>query len=140
MSPENTMAPPTSQKRIDANRRNAQKSSGPRTAEGKSRSRFNRLEHGLAAPVPVLPGEDPAAFQARVDAVVESFAPQNQMGLNTQSARPSRALGAGLPTPPWARPKVSKICQLSVVRCTGSNPGHARALLRGAALSTRPWA
>ncbi len=82
MSPENTMAPPTSQKRIDANRRNAQRSTGPRTPEGKSRSRFNGLRHGLAATVRVLPGEDPAAFQARVDAVVESFAPQNQVQVN----------------------------------------------------------
>ncbi len=79
MSPENTLAPPTSQKRIDANRRNAKKSTGPRTPEGKSRSRFNGLRHGLAATVPVLPGEDPAAFQARVDAVMESVAPQNQV-------------------------------------------------------------
>jgi hypothetical protein len=73
------MTTQTSQKRIDANRRNAQKSTGPRTPEGKSRSRFNRLQHGLASTVPVLPGEDPAAFQARVDAVMESFAPQNQV-------------------------------------------------------------
>ncbi|MGO9466805.1 MAG: hypothetical protein ACLQVF_21905 [Isosphaeraceae bacterium] len=79
MSPENTVAPPTSQKRIDANRKNAQRSTGPRTPEGKSRSRFNGLQHGLAATVPVLPGEDPAAFQARVDAVMDSFAPQNQV-------------------------------------------------------------
>jgi len=73
------MTTQTSQKRFDANRRNAEKSTGPRTPEGKSRSRFNRLEHGLAATVPVLPGEDPTAFQARVDAVVESFGPQNQV-------------------------------------------------------------
>jgi len=88
MSPEITMARPTSQKRIDANRRNACKSTGPRTPEGKSRSRFNRLQHGLAATVPVLPGEDPAAFQARVDAVVESFASQNTAA---PAAGPSQA-------------------------------------------------
>src|SRR5271166_3311573 len=79
MSPECIVARPTSQKRIDANRQNAKKSTGPRTPEGKSRSRFNRLQHGLAATVRVLPGEDPAAFQARVDAVVESLNPQNQL-------------------------------------------------------------
>ncbi len=79
MSPENTMAPPTSQKRIDANRQNSTKSTGPRSSEGKSRSRFNGLKHGLAATVAVLPGEDSAAFQARADAVVESFGPQNQV-------------------------------------------------------------
>jgi len=79
MSPENTVARPTSQNRIDANRQNARKSTGPRTAEGKSRSRFNGLKHGLSSKVPVLPGEDPAEFQARVEAVMESFAPQNQV-------------------------------------------------------------
>ena len=58
-----------------------QKSAGPRTPEGKSRSRLNGLKHGLTATVPVLPGEDPAVFQARVDAVVESFAPKSQVEL-----------------------------------------------------------
>jgi hypothetical protein len=79
MAPENAVAIPISQKRIDANRRNAQKSTGPRTPEGKSRSRFNGLKHGLTATVPVLPGEDPAAFQARLDAMIESCAPKNQV-------------------------------------------------------------
>ena len=77
MSPETTVNPPSSQKRIEANRRNAQKSTGPRTPEGKNRSRFNGVKHGLRATVAVLPGEDPAAFQERVDALMERFAPQN---------------------------------------------------------------
>ncbi len=37
-----------SQKRIAANRANAQRSTGPRSGAGKSRSRFNALRHGLA--------------------------------------------------------------------------------------------
>ena len=41
----------TSQKRIDANRRNALRSTGPKTAEGKNQSRRNGLVHGLAATV-----------------------------------------------------------------------------------------
>ena len=38
-----------SEKQIEANRRNAQKSTGPRTEGGKSRSRMNALRHGFAS-------------------------------------------------------------------------------------------
>ena len=38
---------PTSQKQIDANRRNAQKSTGPRTDAGKAESRRNAVVHAL---------------------------------------------------------------------------------------------
>ena len=36
-------------KQIAANRRNSQKNTGPRTAEGKAVSRFNALKHGIFA-------------------------------------------------------------------------------------------
>jgi len=49
---------------ILANRANAQKSTGPRSAEGKAASRFNALKHGLDAQSMVLPGEDPADYEA----------------------------------------------------------------------------
>jgi hypothetical protein len=41
----------TSETKIAANRRNAQRSTGPRTALGKARVRRNALQHGLAAVV-----------------------------------------------------------------------------------------
>ena len=53
-----------SPQKMAANRRNAQKSTGPRSAAGKSRARFNALKHGVTAQIPVLPGEDPALFHA----------------------------------------------------------------------------
>jgi len=40
---------PISPKKLDANRRNSKKSTGPRTARGKERSRLNSLKHGSFA-------------------------------------------------------------------------------------------
>lgn len=48
---------PNSEKRAAANRANARNSTGPRTAEGKARSRLNALKHGLCARTVLLPGE-----------------------------------------------------------------------------------
>src|SRR4051794_30410073 len=53
---------------LAANRANAQRSTGPRSVEGKSVSRFNALKHGADATSITLPGEDPAAYQALADA------------------------------------------------------------------------
>ena len=46
-----------------ANKENAKHSTGPRTAEGKQRSSQNAIKHGLCALDPLIPGEDPEAFQ-----------------------------------------------------------------------------
>ncbi|MBV8906442.1 MAG: hypothetical protein JOZ22_22610, partial [Acidobacteriia bacterium] len=43
---------------IEANRRNAQKNTGPRRPEGKAAVRFNNLRHGLRAKTIFLPGEN----------------------------------------------------------------------------------
>ena len=49
---------PTSQRRIDANRRNAARSTGARTERGRRISSMNALKHGMASRQDVVPGEE----------------------------------------------------------------------------------
>ena len=51
-----------SSKQIEANRRNAKKSTGPRTAAGKTKVAMNAVKHGLLAQQVVLPNEDEDEF------------------------------------------------------------------------------
>jgi hypothetical protein len=51
-----------SQKQLKANRRNAQKSTGPKSKKGKSRVAQNAFKHGFTANTPIIPGEDPDAY------------------------------------------------------------------------------
>jgi hypothetical protein len=65
------------QEQIDANRRNAQKSTGPRTPEGKARSRRNGLQHGLTAKTCMLAGEDPEDLLDLLAEIREKLDPQD---------------------------------------------------------------
>jgi hypothetical protein len=69
------MFAPASVSRLAANRANAQKSTGPRTEEGKANSRKNALRHGLTAKSVVLTVEDTAEYEAFRARILESFAP-----------------------------------------------------------------
>jgi hypothetical protein len=60
---------------LTANRANAQRSTGPRSVEGKSVSRFNALKHGVDAASITLPGEDPRAYRALADSYDETYQP-----------------------------------------------------------------
>ena len=62
---------------ITANRRNALKSTGPRTAAGKAASSQNALRHGLAARAAVVPGEDPADLRRFRAELVAALAPRD---------------------------------------------------------------
>jgi hypothetical protein len=63
-------------KQIIANRINAARSTGPRTEEGKARTRANAIKHGCRARTLVLmPDEDPLAYNARVDAFIAEHRP-----------------------------------------------------------------
>jgi hypothetical protein len=53
----------TSHKQAKANRRNALKSTGPKTPEGKAAVRHNATKHGLLSQEVILPGEEAAALE-----------------------------------------------------------------------------
>ncbi len=65
------------QAQIDANRKNALKSTGPKSHPGKDKTRFNGLKHGLRAGQVVLPGEDPAEFEAERQGWIDDWKPQS---------------------------------------------------------------
>jgi hypothetical protein len=66
----------TSDKQIEANRKNALKSCGPKTQLGKETVRLNALKHECRAQtIEVLPKEKSAEFARHVDAWLDEFAP-----------------------------------------------------------------
>ncbi len=65
----------TSERKIEANRRNAKKSTGPRTKLGKAASRMNAFRHGVTAEHVILDGESAKQFNALRRKLFEAFAP-----------------------------------------------------------------
>jgi hypothetical protein len=78
---------------IAANRRNAKKSTGPRTARGKAWSRLNRLRHGARS----------AEYISLLEALL--YAPPGRVGETTQSLLASK---------PVVHPLFSEIAEVSV--------------------------
>ena len=63
---------------VEANRKNAKKSTGPKTDKGKKTSSQNALKHGLAASAEsLMPGEVPGAFEKVLETWVRDAKPQN---------------------------------------------------------------
>ena len=60
---------------IEANRRNAQNSTGPRTQRGKAVSRFNALKTGIDARSLVIPGENPHVLESLTVEYYDRFQP-----------------------------------------------------------------
>jgi len=65
-------------KQIEANRRNALKSTGPKTPEGKAVVSLNSLRHGLRARTVVLPGENRQEFHRLCDDLQAEWQPQTR--------------------------------------------------------------
>ena len=63
-----------SKRQLAANRRNAKKSTGPKTPDGRAAVRLNGLKHGLSAETLILPGENQSDFTE----LLQSFEAEHQ--------------------------------------------------------------
>jgi hypothetical protein len=68
-------------KQVAANRRNAKKSTGPRTSRGKAVSKLNAVSHGLRARNAIVPGEDAGDLEGLHRRLEEEFAPVGEVEL-----------------------------------------------------------
>ena len=64
-----------SDRQLAANKKNAQKSTGPKTPEGRAAVRLNGVKHGLTAATLVLPGESESDFQSLLDSFESEHLP-----------------------------------------------------------------
>ena len=67
-----------SEKQQQANRQNAQHSTGPKTPEGKAAIRFNALTYGLRTRATIIPDEDAADYSRLWDEMEADWQPQNR--------------------------------------------------------------
>ncbi len=72
----------TTSAQIRRNQQNAKHSTGPRSIEGKNRSKYNAMKHGCTAKLALLPDEKPAEFNKHTNAFFEHFLPQNPYEVN----------------------------------------------------------
>ncbi len=72
---ENTEQKQPGDARLRANRANAKKSTGPKTAEGKSRSCLNATRHGILSQVIHLPEEELKSYDEFTEKYVASLSP-----------------------------------------------------------------
>ncbi len=68
--------------KIEANQRNGQLSTGPRTLEGKTAVARNATKHGIFAALPVLPCENADEWEAHRAGVVASLSPVGLLEVN----------------------------------------------------------
>ena len=87
--------PPSTARRIEANRRNARRSTGPRTAEGKARVSRNALKHGLCSNYACLPSEREITFDIFVGELEQEMRPRTVLQRNPRAGATRAALSRG---------------------------------------------
>ena len=65
----------TTEKQVQANRKNAQKSTGPTSATGKAKVSGNRITHGILSNKLLLEGENPDDYQSLLDDLLSQLRP-----------------------------------------------------------------
>ena len=94
----------TTERQIEANRRNARKSAGPTTLEGKAIAKMNALRHGLTAREILIPGERREQFDELLERLAEEIEPNGaietklveQIATNLWRLRRARQIEAGI--------------------------------------------
>src|SRR3954466_9557877 len=77
---QNAPGPKTiSPKRLAANRANAAKSTGPRSAAGKAAAAFNAIKHGVASRASLIRGECPIELKELSDALERDLRPRGAL-------------------------------------------------------------
>ncbi len=72
--------------RAEVNKKNAQHSTGPKTAAGKKQSSLNALRHGLTGQIVVMPSEDLEAYQSHLQSFSDEYAPKGATESNLVQA------------------------------------------------------
>src|SRR5437588_4214930 len=65
----------SSDKQIEANRLNAELSSGPKSPAGKAKSSLNAVKTGLTGRTVLLPSEDAALYTTHIERIFKKFSP-----------------------------------------------------------------
>jgi hypothetical protein len=72
----------STQKQIEANRRNAQKSTGPQSPETRAKTRLNAMRDGFTGQITTLSDEDRPIFEKFKSDFIEDLAPKTTMELS----------------------------------------------------------
>lgn len=109
----------TSLQKTEANRRNARKSTGPSTPQGKAIAAKNAICHGLTANQVTAPGEDPEAFSAFAEDMAGDLAPLGPV---------EEALAERIAVCAW---RLRRVARLEAAHATFQAQHAARAIAEG---------